>query len=214
MEDSFKHKGMRQTLVAELRQEGIFNETVLEAMLAVPRHFFLDSALAELSYQNRALPIGLNQTISHPSTVAAQTTLLKVKKGAKILEIGTGCGYQTAVLAKLGADVYTIERLKELHIHAKKIMNVLKLKAHMSFGDGFKGFPKLAPFDGILVTCGASSVPEDLLKQLAIGGTMIIPVGEHYGSQTMKRITRLDINDFQEENFGEFKFVPMLEKRM
>lgn len=214
MEDSFKHKGMRQTLVAELRQEGIFSEEVLHAMQEVPRHFFLDSALAELAYQNRALPIGLNQTISHPSTVAAQTTLLKVKKGSKILEIGTGCGYQTAVLSKLGADVYSIERLKELHIHAKKVMNALRLKAHMSFGDGFKGFPTLAPFDGILVTCGASFVPQELLKQLAVGGAMIIPVGEHYGSQTMKRITRLDDHDFQEENFGEFKFVPMLEKRM
>lgn len=213
MEDSFKHQGLRNGLIQELRAQNAFNEEVLLAMSKVPRHFFLDSALAELAYENRALPIGLNQTISHPSTVAAQSTLLRIKKGQKILEIGTGCGYQTAVLAQCGAEVYSIERLKELHLKAKKILNSLKLRAHLSFGDGFKGFPALAPFDGIVVTCGASIVPKDLLKQLAIGGVMIIPVGENFGSQTMKRITRIDDKSFQEENFGEYKFVPMLEKR-
>lgn len=214
MEDSFKHKGLRNGLINELKQEGGFNEDVLVAMSKVPRHFFLDSALAELSYENKALPIGLNQTISHPSTVAAQTTLLKAKKNDKILEIGTGCGYQTAVLAELGYKVYSIERLKGLHLEAKKILNKLKLRTHLSFGDGFKGLPTLAPFKGILVTCGASHIPKTLLSQLSVGGVMIIPVGENYGSQTMKRITRLSENDFQEESFGEFKFVPMLEKRL
>jgi protein-L-isoaspartate(D-aspartate) O-methyltransferase len=213
VEDSYKHQGLRSGLINELRSEGAFNEETLAAMSKVPRHFFLDSALAELAYENKALPIGLNQTISHPSTVAAQTTLLKVKKGDKVLEIGTGCGYQTAVLAQYGAEVYSIERLKELHLKAKRVLNALRLRAHLSFGDGFKGFPRLAPFDGIVVTCGASFVPEELLKQLAVGGIMIIPVGENYGSQTMKRITRIAPNEFQEENFGEFKFVPMLEKR-
>ncbi len=214
MEDSYKHQGLRNGLINELRLENAFSEDVLKAMSQVPRHYFLDSALAELAYQNRALPIGLNQTISHPSTVAAQSTLLKVKKGNKVLEIGTGCGYQTAVLAEMGLEVYSIERLKELHLKAKKVLNKLKHRVHLSFGDGFKGFPTLAPFHGIVVTCGAPFIPQELLKQLIVGGVMIIPVGDNYGSQTMKRITRLSENDFQEENFGEFKFVPMLEKRL
>lgn len=214
MEDSHLHQGLRQNMVAELAHEAIYSDAVLQAMNKVPRHYFLDSAMAELAYKNQALPIGLNQTISHPATVAAQSTLLRVEKKMKILEIGTGCGYQTAVLATMGANVYSIERFKDLHLKAKKNMVKLGLNAHLVFGDGFKGLEKLAPFDAIIVTCGVAEIPSTLLKQLKIGGSMVIPVGEVFLTQKMKRITRLENSDFQEENFGKFNFVPMLEKRI
>lgn len=214
MEDSHLHRGLRAQMIAELAQHEIFDNRVLEAMNEVPRHFFLDSALAQIAYENKAVPIGLNQTISHPATVAAQSSLLNVSKGMRILEIGTGCGYQSAVLVKLGAQVFSVERHKALHIKAKKILNILNLKAHLVFGDGYKGLENLSPFDAIIVTCGVGAVPEALLNQMAVGASMVIPVGEVFSTQVMKRITKVANSEFKEENFGNFNFVPMLEKRM
>ena len=212
--DEYRHKGLRKRLIDELRAEGAFSEIVLEAMGTVPRHFFLDSAFVELAYENRALPIDANQTISHPSTVAHQSTLLDLEKGSKVLEIGTGCGYQTAVLLALGFKVYSIERHLVLHQFAKKILSKISNKAYLSYGDGFKGIPALAPYDGIIVTCGAPEVPESLLGQLAIGGKMIIPVNAENDEQNMVLIKRISENEFEKSTTGKFRFVPMLERRV
>ncbi|MDR1877351.1 MAG: protein-L-isoaspartate(D-aspartate) O-methyltransferase [Flavobacteriaceae bacterium] len=210
--DTLKHKGKRNQLVNLLRQKGITDEVVLNAVNQVPRHIFIDSIFEDLSYEDRAFPILSGQTISHPYTVAFQTQLLHVQKGEKVLEIGTGSGYQTAVLIALGAQVYTIERQKELFEFSK---NILK-KIHFSpkfqtFGDGYQGLPSFAPFDKIIVTAGAPTMPKKLLEQLSIGGVMVIPIGDK--EQKMYTVLKLDENTFETLEFGDYQFVPMLENR-
>lgn len=210
MIDSFKHQAKRRFLVEELRTLGITDEKVLEAFDRVPRHFFLDLVFEQQAYSNVAFQIGAGQTISHPFTVAFQTQLLYVNKGEKVLEIGTGSGFQTSILCALGCKVYSIERQRELFVKAKHIIDFLKFTPKLFYGDGYKGRPIDAPFDKILVTCGANSVPDNLLNQLKIGGVIVIPVGS-LEVQTMKRITRKTETEFITENFGDFSFVPMLE---
>lgn len=204
---------MRKKLIDELRIKGIIDEKILDAFEKVPRHYFLDNAFAEQAYSNIAFQIGSGQTISHPYTVAFQTLLLDIKKGDKILEIGTGSGFQTGILCALGAKVFSIERHKELHLKAKNILKQLHYSPRLSFGDGFKGLPSFAPFDKIIITCGAPFIPPLLVEQLKPNGVMIIPIGEGE-EQQMKRITKTEECDLREEDFGVFKFVPMLEDRV
>jgi protein-L-isoaspartate(D-aspartate) O-methyltransferase len=213
MQDTYKHKGLRRQLIKELKEKGISDQRILDAFDAIPRHFFLDLAFLEQAYSNMAFQIGAGQTISHPYTVAFQTSLLEIIKGHKILEIGTGSGFQTCVLSHMGAKVFSIERQKELHIKAKKIIQELNFNPRLSYGDGFKGWPIFAPFDAILVTCGAPFIPEDLKNQLKIGGKLVIPLGEG-STQQMKRLIRIDEKTFKEEDFGCFKFVPMLKDKV
>lgn len=211
MEDSFVYRGKRRQLVSYLRDNiGIKDQHVLSAIEAIPRHFFLETIFADFAYEDRAFPILAQQTISHPSTVAEQSELLDAKKGEKILEIGTGCGYQTAVLIHMGLKVYTIERQKELYDFSQEIFRKINLKPHLQiFGDGFIGLPSFAPFDKILVTCGAEIIPKELLKQMKIGGKMVIPLGNSE-QQTLHRFTKISETEFEEETFGEYTFVPML----
>ena len=211
MQDSFVHKGKRKILVNYLREKiGISDEKVLDAINQIPRHLFLESIFEDYAYEDRAFPIASQQTISHPSTVAEQTELLQLKKGEKILEIGTGCGYQTAVLIEMKVLVYTIERQKNLYDFSKNKLKELHLfPKFQSFGDGFAGLPTFAPFDKILVTCGAEILPTELLHQLKIGGIMVIPLGK-IDEQTLYRFTKISENEFEKEEFGAYKFVPML----
>ena len=211
MQDSFVHKGKRKILVEYLREKiGISDENVLKAINEVPRHLFLESGFEDFAYEDRAFPIAANQTISHPSTVAEQTELLEVQEKEKILEIGTGCGYQTAVLVTMNAFVYTVERQKDLHDFAQKKLREMHLRPKFqSFGDGFLGLPTFAPFDKILVTCGAEILPTELLKQLKIGGKMVIPMGKT-DEQVLYRFTKISETEFEKEEFGAYKFVPML----
>jgi len=210
MEDSNRHKGMRKRLAEKLYEKGIRDENVLSAIQAIPRHFFLDKAFEEHAYEDKAFPIDEHQTISQPYTVAYQTELLQVKKRDKVLEIGTGSGYQSAVLAVLGVRLYTIERHELLHQKAKKMFEVLGLLGIRSyFRDGFNGLGEFAPFDKIIVTAGAIEVPPALKKQLTIGGILVIPVGDET-HQKMLKITRLNQSDYQEEILSNFRFVPLL----
>ncbi len=212
MQDGYKHKGLRKKLIQELREKGIQDEKILAAFDAVPRHFFLDLAFTEQAYTNMAFQIGAGQTISHPYTVAFQTDLLQVRKGDKILEIGTGSGFQTCILCALGAKVFSIERQKELFLKAKSIIHHFNFNPKLVFGDGYKGLPNFAPFDKVIITCGAPEIPEALLNQLKIGGVMVIPIGEGE-KQLMKRITKVAEHEFTTEEFGVFSFVPMLENK-
>lgn len=206
--DTYLHKGLRQKLVDELRTLGITNETVLTAINTVPRHFFLDTALERLAYENRAFPIAAGQTISHPFTVALQSQLLEVKPYEKVLEVGTGSGYQAAVLAVLKAKVFSIERQHELY---KQMNNFAYLKTlngiKRFYGDGFEGLPSFAPFDKVIVTAAAPYVPEKLVQQMKEGGIMIIPVGDE--EQQMKKIVKT-ATGYTEEIVGKAHFVPML----
>ncbi len=202
---------MRKQLIDQLRQKGITDERVLTAFDAVPRHFFLDLVFEQQAYSNVAFQIGAGQTISHPYTVAFQTSILELKKGEKVLEIGTGSGFQTCILCSMGMKVFSIERQKELHIKAKKIIDHFRFTPKLFFGDGYEGKETFAPFDKILVTCGAPFIPEKLVKQLKVGGMMVIPVGD-LDSQEMHRITKISETEYKEEVFGNFSFVPMLEK--
>lgn len=199
-------------MLEQLREKGITNEKVLEAMDKVPRHWFLDDVFLEIAYQNKAFPIGCEQTISHPYTVARQSELLKIEKGEKVLEIGTGCGYQTSILFFLGAKVYSIERQKDLHIKTKKMLSDLRFRAHLKYGDGYKGLPAYGPFDKIIVTAGAPVIAKPLLQQLTVGGRLVIPVGE--GKQIMTVIDRVSETEFNKQELGEFSFVPMLENKV
>lgn len=201
---------MRKKLVESIAKRGIINKEVLEAVNRVPRHlFFFDSVFLEKAYEDKAFPIGEEQTISQPYTVAYQTSLLEIKKGEKILEVGTGSGYQASVLAEMGAKVFTIERQKKLYEKTKPMLTDLGYSTIKCFyGDGFAGLPTFAPFDKIVVTAAAPFIPEPLLKQLKTGGGLVIPVGENV--QRMKRITRISEGDWTEEIFDNFKFVPML----
>ncbi|MEE0890185.1 MAG: protein-L-isoaspartate(D-aspartate) O-methyltransferase [Bacteroidales bacterium] len=209
--DSYKHKGMRRLMVEHLSNKGISDQRVLDAMNNVPRHFFLDSSLDTLAYEDRALEILCQQTISQPSTVAFQTQLLDVSPFEKIMEIGTGSGYQTSVLCKMQARVYTIERFKPLHNSAQLIFDALKIKPKCFFGDGYLGLPAFAPFDKILITCAAPSIPKTLVSQLKIGGVMVAPIG--VDTQTMYKIQRISETEIDVQSYGEFKFVPMLKER-
>jgi protein-L-isoaspartate(D-aspartate) O-methyltransferase len=210
--DTPKHLGRRNQLVSLLQEKGIKDVRVLEAIRSVPRHLFLNSSFEEFAYLDRAFPIGAGQTISHPYTVAFQTELLQVNDGDKILEIGTGSGYQTAVLLKMGARVYTVERQNELYKHTSKIFNQLHIRPKIySFGDGYKGMPNEAPFDGIIVTAGAPFIPQALMAQLKIGGRLIIPVGDEI--QVMTLLIRLNETQFEKHELGDFKFVPLLENK-
>tara|TARA_B100001287_G_scaffold2743_1_gene2135 strand:+ start:20464 stop:21108 length:645 start_codon:yes stop_codon:yes gene_type:complete len=208
--NSNKYVGLCQQLIVELKKKGIRDKKVLNAIAEVPRHLFFDNVFRnQFAYQDIAFPIGEGQTISQPYTVAFQSELLNVKRGSKILEIGTGSGYQTAVLCQMGAKMYSIERHKNLFKNAKLILNQINYRANLFFGDGFKGKKAFSPFDGIIVTCGAPYIPDELKKQLKIGGRLVIPVGEGEVQQ-MKLIERLGEESFKETNFGDFKFVPML----
>ncbi|MDD2488194.1 MAG: protein-L-isoaspartate(D-aspartate) O-methyltransferase [Bacteroidales bacterium] len=209
--DSFKHKGLRKALVEEIGRKGITDKAVLDAIGAIPRHIFLDSSLDNIAYQDKALPIGCDQTISQPFTVAFQTQLLDLKPNEKVLEIGTGSGYQTSVLCEMKARVFTIERHKPLYVRAKSVLQLMKYNAKCYFGDGYKGLPSYAPFDKIIITCGAKSIPSDLVAQLKIGGFLIIPIGEQ--TQEMYRITKKTDSELIKEKFGDFKFVPMLNNK-
>lgn len=212
MEDTFKHKGLRQKLVATIKDKGIVDEKVLKAIGNVPRHLFMDSGFLDYAYKDMAFPIAADQTISQPYTVAFQTELLQIKKDDKILEIGTGSGYQTAVLIELGARVYSIERQQELFKKTSVFLPKIGYRAKkLIFGDGYKGLESEAPFDGIIVTAGAPFVPKALLGQLKIGGRLVIPVGDDV--QIMTLITRKGEKEFEQEEFGEFRFVPLLEDK-
>jgi len=211
-EDGPKHQGMRRKMIEELKTKERFDSAVLSAMMAVPRHFFLDPVFLNQAYSDTAFQIGAKQTISHPSTVAYQSTQLQVKKGEKVLEIGTGSGYQTCVLLELGAKVFSIERQRELYEITSKLLPSIGYNPKLFYGDGYKGLPTYAPFDKILVTCGAPFVPEDLLKQLKVGGVLVIPVGDGK-VQLMTRITRTGEESFEKEELKNFSFVPMLGDR-
>ncbi len=209
MTDSYRHKGMRKKLVEEVREKGIRDERVLEAILAVPRHYFLDSSFVEIAYQDKPFPIGSGQTISQPYTVAYQTELLKVEKGCKVLEVGTGSGYQACILEEMGAKVFSVERHHSLYKKTKALLAKMNYRAKIFYGDGYQGLPAFAPFDRILVTAAAPYLPEAFLKQLNPGGIIVIPIGTG-DTQVMKRITKIDDERTDEEQFGYFRFVPML----
>jgi protein-L-isoaspartate(D-aspartate) O-methyltransferase len=212
MNDLPKHQGQRRLLVKLIAQKGIKDEKVLQAMTATPRHFFMDKGLENWAYEDKAYPIAAEQTISQPFTVAFQTSLLKIRAGDRVLEIGTGSGYQTAVLLQLGAQVYTIERQNELFKKTQRLFEKLHLKPKkVIFGDGYKGFSEAAPYQGIIVTAAAPKVPDSLLEQLAIGGRLVIPVGTK--KQQMYCYTRKASRYFDKENYGDFRFVPMLENK-
>lgn len=210
MKDSYKHKGLRQKLIKSIKEKGISNPEVLEAMNRVPRHMFMDSGFLNHSYTDKAFPIAAGQTISQPFTVAFQTQLLDPVRHQKVLEVGTGSGYQTAVLAELGMRIYTIERVRELYEKARANLLSLGYKPNFFYGDGYEGLPSFAPFDRILVTAGAVDIPEKLIKQLAINGKMVIPVGKDSG-QKMILIEKIGENDIKQTEHGYFSFVPLLQ---
>jgi len=210
--DDYHHQGMRKRMVAGLKNKGIVDPKVLMAMLEIPRHFFLDNAFSKLIYEDKAFPIGSGQTISAPFTVAYQSQLLKIEKRQKVLEIGTGSGYQAAILAKMGGRVYTIERQSELYKSTSMFLENFSPGIRCFYRDGFLGLPEFAPFDRIIVTAGAPEIPENLKSQLKIGGVMVIPVGEK--TQRMTRITRRAESKFQQENLEHFQFVPFLKGKV
>ena len=209
MEDSFRHKGLRNQLVEELKDKGIKDIRILEAINKIARHLFLDTAFLNFAYQDKAFPIGSGQTISQPYTVAFQTNLLNLGSYDKVLEVGTGSGYQAAVLCLLDADVYTIERQKDLFKKTKYFLPTLGYNCRFFYGDGYKGLPNFAPFDKIIVTCGAPIIPNDLIAQLKVGGSMVVPIGDG-DIQVMHLIKKLSETENRITTHGEFSFVPML----
>ena len=212
MKDTNKHQGLRNQLVKQLQDNGITDVNVLEAIRKIPRHLFLNSSFEDFAYQDKAFPIGAGQTISQPYTVAFQSQLLEVKKGDNVLEIGTGSGYQTAVLVTMGAKVYSVERQNELFKSTSLLLPKLNIRPkHLSFGDGYKGLPQFAPFDSIIVTAGAPIIPQPLMAQLKIGGRLVIPLGDK--EQIMTLLIRKNETQFEKHEFGEFRFVPLLENK-
>lgn len=209
MTDTFEAKGKRKKLVAELKHKGISDEEVLRAIDTVPRHLFMDAAFLIHAYVDKAFPISSGQTISQPYTVAVQTSLLKVKKRDKILEVGTGSGYQAAVLAEMGAKVYTIERYRELFVKAQHTVTSLGYSVDFFYGDGADGKPQYGPFDGIIITAAAQEIPQTLLNQLRTGGRLVVPLGNS-GSQVMTVVERTGSENFEYSEHGNFVFVPML----
>lgn len=212
MKDTYKHQGLRNQLANELVRKGIVDENVLAAIKKIPRHLFMDSSFESHAYQDKAFPIAANQTISQPYTVAFQTQSLTIAKGEKILEIGTGSGYQTAVLLEMGAEVYSIERQHELFKKTSLFLPKLGYRPRkLIFGDGYQGFAAQAPFDKIIVTAGAPYVPKALLSQLKVGGKLLIPVGDK--TQIMTLFLRTSLKEFEKLELGDFAFVPMLENK-
>ncbi|MCU0458305.1 MAG: protein-L-isoaspartate(D-aspartate) O-methyltransferase [Bacteroidales bacterium] len=209
IEESFEAKGLRKRLIGELRSKGITDEKVLEAMGRVPRHLFMDDAFLRHAYQDKAFPIAAGQTISQPYTVAVQTMLLKAGKRDKVLEIGTGSGYQAAVLAEMGVKVYTIERQRELYRKSQIMLSNMGYRIHFFLGDGYEGQPQYGPYDGIIITAATDVVPDKLLKQLRIGGRLVVPKGE-CDSQVMTLYLRKGEDDYEITTHGYFVFVPML----
>lgn len=209
MGDSFEAKGKRKKLIDDLRQKGITDEGVLNAINKVPRHDFMDPAFLNHAYVDKAFPISSGQTISQPYTVAVQSSLLQVKKRDKILEIGTGSGYQAAILAEMGAKVYTIERYRELYIKAQRTLTSLGYSADFFYGDGYEGKSQYGPFDGIIITAATREVPDKLLRQLKTGGRLVVPIGD-YNSQVMTLVVRSEEDKFDYSSHGNFVFVPML----
>ena len=209
MVDSFRHQGLRKKLIENLASKGISNSNVLDAMNKIPRHLFMDNAFVNFSYQDKAFPIGAGQTISQPYTVAFQSQLLEIKPYEKVLEVGTGSGYQAAVLSLLDAEVFTIERQRELFLKTKKFLPTLGYNCMFVYGDGYKGMPKFAPFDKIIITCGAPFIPEDLVAQLKVGGRMVAPIGDE-DMQVMHLIEKISETKTRVTTHGEFSFVPML----
>jgi protein-L-isoaspartate(D-aspartate) O-methyltransferase len=212
LNDSAKHQGLRNLLAKILSDKGIKDQNVLDVIRKIPRHLFLDSSFEDYAYQDKAFPIAANQTISQPYTVAFQSELLQIKKDDKVLEIGTGSGYQTAVLCLLGAKVYSVERQNELFKKTAVLLPKLGIRPkHLSFGDGYKGLEHYAPFDSIIVTAGAPIIPKALMAQLKIGGRLVIPVGEK--EQIMTLLIRKNETQFEKHEFGDCKFVPLVEKK-
>lgn len=212
MVDTYRHKGMRKRLVDSIRNKGISNENILSAMNRVPRHLFLDSSFLEFAYDDKPFPIGSGQTISQPYTVAFQTEILDVKKGHKVLEIGSGSGYQACVLEEVGAKVFSIERQRKLYHKTKEFISELGYKVRFFYGDGNKGVPSFAPYDRILITAAAPEISKELIKQLKPGGILVVPLGKN-DVQTMIKITKLENGDLKEEEFGAFRFVPLLKNK-
>ncbi len=212
LKDTAKHQGLRNQLVSTLQQKGITDSRVLDAIKKIPRHLFLNSSFEDYAYQDKAFPIGAGQTISQPYTVAFQSQLLEIKKDHKILEIGTGSGYQTAVLCLMGAKVYSVERQNELFKQTSALLPKLGIRPkHLTFGDGYKGLPTYGPFDSIIVTAGAPFIPQPLMSQLKIGGRLVIPLGEDV--QVMTLLIRKNETQFEKHELGEFRFVPLLEDK-
>ncbi len=212
MIDSYKHKGLRNKLVSVIRRKGIKDERILEAITKIPRHYFIDSSFLEFAYQDKPFPIGSGQTISQPYTVAFQTELLDVQKGDKILEIGTGSGYQACILIELGAKVYSVERKKQLYIKAQKLLPEIGYHPKLFYGDGYEGLSAFQPYNKILITAGAPYIPEKLLHQLKTGGRLVAPVGKG-DIQIMKVVKKNATDDFTETSHGTFRFVPMLNSK-
>lgn len=208
MEDTFRDKGLRAQMVEDLKSKGINNPQLLEVFHATPRHFFVSESLYGHAYSDMALPISCKQTISQPYTVAIQTQLLEISKNKRILEIGTGSGYQAVILKKMGAYVYTIERHKYIYEETKKLFEKMGLNIASKYGDGYLGWNEFAPFDGIVITCGAAEVPQNLLKQLKVGGILVVPIGVDV--QTMTKIVRVSETEYKSSTHGTFRFVPML----
>jgi len=211
LEDSYRHRGLRKKLIRIVEGKGITDENVLNALGKVPRHYFFDKAFLEHAYQDKAFPIGEGQTISQPFTVAFQTQLLKIQKGDKVLEIGTGSGYQACILIEMGAEVYTIEYIKKLYDRTKKFLPSMGYKPHFFCGDGTKGLPAFKPFDKIIITAAAPTLPQPLIDQLRIGGIMVIPVGDNE-LQRMVKVTKKAENKISKEYFDYFSFVPLVGK--
>ena len=212
MEDSFRHQGLRKQLIEQLSGKGIHNTKVLAAMSKIPRHLFMDNAFVNFAYKDKAFPIGAGQTISQPYTVAFQSQLLELNPYEKVLEVGTGSGYQAAVLSLLDAEVFTIERQRELFLKTKKFLPELGYNCRFVYGDGYKGLPKFAPFDKIIITCGAPFMLDDLVEQLKVGGRMVAPIGDG-NVQVMHLIEKITETENKITTHGEFSFVPMLNKR-
>ena len=212
MIDSYKHQGLRKQLVETIREKGITDTNVLAAIGKVPRHFFFESSFLKYAYEDKAFPIGAGQTISQPYTVAFQSQLLRISKGQKVLEVGTGSGYQACILAEIGTKVFSIERQKSLYDKTVQFLPSLGYRIKLFYGDGYKGLPPYAPFDKIIVTAGAPFIPEALLDQLKPGGILVIPVGSD-DVQEMTTITRLSQKEYQKKEHGKFRFVPLLEDK-
>lgn len=208
LEDNYRYKGMRKSLVKQLRDKGIKTEQVLEAIQKVPRHFFFDDTFLEYAYEDKAFPIEEGQTISQPYTVAFQTELLAIQKNDKVLEVGTGSGYQSCILLELGAKVFTVEYQKKLYQRVKDFLPTINYYPRIFWGDGTKGLPQFMPYNKIIVTAGAPAIPPSLIHQLKEGGILVIPVGSKQ-NQIMIRITKKHDNQFKKENFHTFSFVPL-----
>lgn len=209
MQDSYRHKGLRKNLVEEIRLKGISDQRVLDAINRVPRHFFMDSGFINFAYKDSAFPIGAGQTISQPYTVAFQTQLLSIQPHEKVLEIGTGSGYQTAVLIEMGANIFTIERQKELYLKAKALLERMGYRPHHFYGDGYLGMPSYGPYNKIIITAGTPEIPEKLIEQLDVGGKLIAPVGDNT-TQIMTLVEKISATENKITKHGNFIFVPLL----